>query len=211
MRIRVIAPAAAACILSIGSSLTLGGCSKPALVGAQVTKAPPHFMFDANATAARLVFHDRPKVDQRGYFYMTRDDEHCSIMITEYAGSTTYEEAKAALEYHRRKYPYPTYGTLESLRVDGRSAWGWMTEQHHKGELSSITFHAVIPYEEEQKTYTVEFYAGVDKFMDEGLLRDTVTSFTVKKDKEVSYGAIGFLAVVVVGVAVGFRKIRPAA
>lgn len=188
--------------------LSVHGCSTPLVVGGQITKIPPGFMFDANATGARLVFHEREMVDQRGYFYMTHDDEHCSIMITEFAGPTSYEEAKSALDYHRSTYPHKKYGALESMQIDGEDAWGWESFQHHKGEATALEYHAIVSYPELNTTYTVEFYAGVNRFMDAQLIKATVGSFAVKKDKEVSYAQIGLAALLVVGFAVGFRKIR---
>ncbi len=165
-------------------------------------------MFDTNAYSARLVFHERERVDQRGYFYMTHDDDHCSIMLTEFSGPTSYEEAKAALEYHRTTYPGEKYGVLESLRIDGQDAWGWESLQHHDGDLTALEYHAIVSYPDLNTTYTVEFHAGVDRFMDSKLIKTTVESFAVKKEKEVSYAQIGLIVVLVVGFAIGFQKIR---
>jgi hypothetical protein len=189
-------------------ALSTHGCSTPLVVGGQITEIPPGFMFDANATGARLVFHEREKVDQRGYFYMTHDDEHCSIMISEFSGPTSYEEAKSALDYHRTTYPEKKYGALESMQIDGEDAWGWESFQHHKGETTSLEYHAIVSYPELNTTYTIEFYAGVERFMDAKLIKATVGSFAVKKEKEVSYAQIGLIALLVVGFAVGIQKIR---
>lgn len=200
--------AVVAILLSL-CALASSGCSRPQVVGPQITRIPPGFMFDANATGARLVFHERPKVDQRGYFYMTRNDEHCSIMITEFAGPTTVEEARAARDHHRRTYGNQEYGAFESFRIDGKEAWGWETRQTYGGELASVAYQAVVSCPERDATYTVEFYAGVDRFMDPDLLRDTARSFRVKEEREVSYGQIGLIAVLGLGLAIGFRRIRP--
>lgn len=188
--------------------LSTHGCSKPRVAGGQITRVPPGFMFDANAYAARLVFHQRESVDQRGYFYMTHDDDHCSIMLTEFSGPTSYEEAKVALEYHRKTYPGEKYGALESLRIDGQDAWGWESFQQHDGDLTALEYHAIVSYPDLNTTYTIEFYAGVDRFMDSKLIKATVESFAVKKEKEVSYAQIGLIALLVVGFAIGVQKVR---
>lgn len=199
---------ATASIMLLLIALSIQGCSTSLVVGGQITRDPPGFMFDANATGARLVFHEREKVDQRGYFYMTNDDEHCSIMITEFAGPTSYEVAKSALDFHRTTYPHKKYGALDSMQIDGEDAWGWESFQHNNGETTSLQYHAIVSYPELNTTYTIEFYAGVERFMDADLIKTTVESFTVKKEKEVSYAQIGLIAVLVVGFAVGVQKIR---
>jgi hypothetical protein len=168
-------------------------------------------VFDANATGARLVFPELPKVDQRGYFYMTQDDDHCSIMITEYDKAVTEEDVARALLETARRYSNPKYGKLETLRIDGRPAWGWLTTQLSEGELSSLEYTAIISYEKEQKTYAVEFYASVFKYMDESYMKRTLESFAVEKESETSYGQIGLIALLVIGVGVGYKRLRPTA
>ena len=44
--------------------------------------------------------------------------------------------------------------------------------------------------------------------MDASLIKATVESFAVKKEKEVSYAQIGLIALLVAGFAIGIQKVR---
>ncbi len=188
----------------LGCLIPLVGCSQPALEGPQVEGLPAGFVMDANSSSARKVFQENGLLDQFGYFTMG-EDTHCSIMVTTYEGVKTYEDALAAREYWAERYPRSVYTEVEALAIDGRTAWGWFHPQGRKGETSSRKFIAVIPYEEDDLTYAVEFYASDPRYMDEQYLVDTVKRFTVKRTG-VSYGAVGFGVLVLGGLAAAFAR-----
>jgi hypothetical protein len=185
------------------------GCSKPVLEGGQISKVPEGFFFDANAEAARLVFPDRAKLDQRGYFAM-RDDEHCSIMITEYEGTTEHEAVTTARDRAAEKYSYQDCSEVEPLHIDGQPAWGWLVTQRVKGEISSYKYTAVVSYEDDNLTYTVEFYASDPRYRDPEFQKETVQGFEVQK-AGVSYGYVGLAVVLAAGFGAAFRAIRRSA
>jgi len=156
------------------------GCSKPLMEGAQVPDRPAGFLFDANATAARKIFPDRQVVDQRGYF-TPGEDNACSIMITEYAGPTSYDDVRAAREAAATRYGHNAdYGQVDATTIDKRPAWSYVVTQHYRGKVSSLTYTAVVSYAKDDRTYTVEFYASDPRYMDEDFLARTVNAFTVK-------------------------------
>lgn len=187
--------------------LWVGGCSKPLIEGSQVRKVPAGFLFDLNASAARLVFPERKMLDQRGYGTLGLNDEHCSIMITEYSGATPYETVHTAYEAVKKKYPHNhRYGPLEPLFIDKQPAWGWLETQIYKGEVSSLKYVAVISHEGEGVTFSVEFYAAEKKYMDEGFMKETIQTFTVKH-RGVSYGRIGITVVILASLGVAVKRI----
>jgi hypothetical protein len=165
--------------LAVLAACGVSGCSKPLIEGAQVTDRPVGFLFDANATAARKVFPGRRVVDQRGYF-TPGEDNACSIMITEYEGPTSYEEVRSAREVAAARYGHSTdYGAVDATVIDERPAWGYLVTQHYRGEISSLTYTAIVSYAKDDRTYTVEFYASDPRYMNEDFLAETVKTFTV--------------------------------
>jgi len=196
-------------ILFVLLALWVVACSRPVLEGAQVTRVPPGFGFDANATVARLVFPDREKMDQRGYFALGPDDVHSDITITEYAGKTTYEQAAAARSAAASKYGYAEYGPLETLLLDGRTAWGWTVTQRARGEVTGLEVVAVVCYPKAGHTFSVEFYSCDSRYMDAELMKKTLAGFTVKNGKNLSPARIGLAGLLVVAVWIAFVRFRP--
>ncbi len=156
------------------------GCSKPLMEGAQVPVRPAGFMLDANASAARKVFPDRQVLDQRGYF-TAGEENHCSIMITEYAGPTSYEEVQSAREAAAARYGANSeYGPIDATVIDKQPAWSYVVTQSYRGKTSSLEYTAVVSYEKTDRTYTVEFYASDPRYMNEEFMAKTVKTFIVK-------------------------------
>lgn len=182
------------------------GCSKPVLEGGQISDVPAGFLLDINATAARLVFPERKMLDQRGYFAI-RDEDHCSIMITQYQGGTDFERATEARNRAAKKYGYQNYSDVEVLHIDGQPAWGWLVTQYVKGEISSYKYTAVVSYEEDDMTYTVEFYASDPRFRNPELQKEIVQGFEVQK-AGVSFGTVGLALVLAAGLGAAFRAVR---
>jgi hypothetical protein len=167
--------------LAIGCLLLMGAsCDRPLIDGPQIRKAPDGFLFDANFSAARKVFTDRPPTDQRGYHTMG-EDTFSSITMTEFPRAATYEDAEAAREYDRQKYGQDSeYGPIEATIVDKHPAWIWTKTNMYQGQVSSLEYIAVVSYEEHDATWTVEYSCRIPKLMDLDGMEETVKTFTVK-------------------------------
>jgi hypothetical protein len=72
-----------------------------------------------------------------------------------------------------------TYGELESLQVDGRTAWGWgETWTLENGGLQYVVFRAAVPYD--TITYSISFLTGEPGLKSRpDSLRTIVASFAV--------------------------------
>lgn len=83
-------------------------------------------------------------------------------------------QAMAATEGQR-----VTYGELESLQVDGRTAWGWgETWRLENGGLQYVVFRAAVPYD--TITYAISFITGEPGLKSRpDSLRTIVASFAV--------------------------------
>jgi hypothetical protein len=188
-------------------ALLPAGCSKPLVEGPQITRVPQTFMFDLNPSGAALVLEGRAKGDQRGYFAMGPDDTHASIMITEYRGGTSREQVEQARAAAQAAHRNQEHGPLEVLRIDKQPAWGWLVTQMWKGEIASITYVAVIPYEKPGVTYAVEFYSSHPRFRDKELMKETLQTFRVKQ-AGVNYGTVGLALALGIGFLAAFNHTR---
>ena len=191
--------------VAIGAG-TLGSCSQPAMKGPQVQGLPEGFLLDANASAARLVFPDREKLDQSGYMTMS-EENHCSVMITTYRGATSYEQATAARDAAQAAYPRETRSAVQATSIDGQSAWGWFEEQVYQGTMCSRSYTAVVSYDEDDLTHTVEFFARDPRYRDEEFLRTAVKKFRVVEKGRLNPAGVGTAALLGIGLVVGFTKL----
>jgi hypothetical protein len=183
--------------------LVLASCSTPRILDGHIPNPPPGFAFDANASKARNVFPDREIVWQRGYGTLG-EENHCSIFITKFvgtAGSMEIEDARSALA---ARYPYLEYGPLEELLIDHRPAWGWLETQFYKGELSSLAFKAVVPYD--SVCYAVEFFARDPQYRNPEVLKAAVATFEIGR-KEVHYSHVALAALFVLGTVLVVSRI----
>ena len=157
------------------ATLALGaaGCGPGLREGPNVTGVPEGFLYDENATSGRPVLPNRRLVSQSGW--MTLNEPHCSIMFTEYEGVADAGEISAARSEYARRYTYESYGQLEPLTIDQHAAWGWAESQTYRGQLASLEYTAVVPYED--ATWTIEFFAADPKHRDPAFLKQLVTTF----------------------------------
>ena len=169
------------------------GCASPTHEGPRVTDRPDGFAYEPNAHAARKVLIDRESVRQNGYF--TLGEPTNSIIITEYSGSTTREQADASRAAAAAKWTYQDYGQIEDLTIDGRAAWGWLIVQRSQGKESSLEYVAVVAYD--HRTYTIEFHATEASLRRASLLRRTVKSFRVVRGR--SFNPLAVLALLLFG------------
>jgi hypothetical protein len=155
------------------------GCSsRPLHHGPDVARVPEGFVFDPGFEAPGL-FATRPPVLQRGYVTAAiADDDHSDIGITQYDGAATGEQVAAAITAERERRGDTEYGTIESLTIDRKPAWGWTeTRRHTNGAIRVMAYRAVVSYG--HASYLVEFYTSHARFMDASKLRAVVTSFVV--------------------------------
>jgi len=184
-------------LVSLG---TVTACTNPTFEGPQIQDPPERFFFDANSTQARNVFPDRDLVRQGAWWSnISDDDENSTIFITTYRGDATADDVVAARKAQADRYSsYLRYGEVEFLRIDGRNAWGWLETQGREGNVSSLEFKAVIPYD--TITYVVEFHSSEPRFMEPDTLRAVVGTFAIGR-REWNLPLI--LLIVVVGGVLG--------
>jgi hypothetical protein len=163
-------------LMLLGPSCT----KKPKIYGGYIPNPPSGFIFDLNATQGRNVFKNGDIIYQRAYSNLS-EDNHCSIYITKYDGTVTMYEIQDARDYLAKRYDYLDYSPLEELAIGGRPAWGWLETQYYEGELSSLEYKAVVPYDD--ATYGIEFFAADPKYRDKGTLREMVSTFRIGEDK----------------------------
>ena len=168
--------------LSVWAAVSLGtvtACANPTFDGPQIQDPPERFFFDANSTQARNVFPGRDEISQGAWWSnISDDDENSTIFITAYRGDATADDVVAARKAQADLYSsYLAYGDVEFLRIDGRNAWGWLETQGRDGNVSSLEFKAVIPYD--TITYVVEFHSSEPRFMDADTLRAVVGAFAI--------------------------------
>lgn len=162
-------------ILALMTASGLSACAKPQMEDLHIPGGLTGFLFDANATKARNVFPEREQLRQYGW--MTFGEDVNSLMVTKYAGAATAEEIEAARDAQAARYGRDTmrYGDVEAITVDGRLGWGWLETQIYKGELASLEYKAVIPFDD--VTYAVEFHAGKPDYQDEAKLKAVIRQF----------------------------------
>lgn len=187
----------------------LGACSTPRFEGPQIQEPPAGFLYDANAYQGRNVFPEREELRQGAWLSRIADDDlHSSIFITVYAGPSSHGDIVAARNRQEERYGANTrYAALEGLTIDERQAWAWLETQMYRGDVASLEYKAVVPYD--TMTCVIEFFTRDPAWRDEAKLRQVVTSFAVGK-REVNTPAVVVAAVAgLLGVAV-LRRARRA-
>ena len=86
-------------------------------------------------------------------------------------------EIRAAKTYAENKYDRLRYGDMEELYIDQRPALAWTETQFFEGEVWSLEYCAVVPYDD--ATYTVEFFATDPEMRNREFLREVVSTFLV--------------------------------
>ena len=186
------------------SALTLmavsvaAACSQPYLVGPQIQRQLRGFLYDANSTQGRNVFPEREMVGQGAWWSsLDDDDEYSSLFITRYPGGATRAEVQAARDFQETEYggARDGYGGLETIQIDGRSAWGWLETSQYRGEISSYEYKAVVSYD--SITFAVEFYTREPEWMVPDSLRAVASTFGIGK-VEWNFPGLGLAVLVVV-------------
>jgi hypothetical protein len=152
----------------------LSACSTPRMEGPNISDPPAGFVYDANASNGRNIFATEDILRQAAWI-RPREEHFCDISMTEYTGSATRQDVQEALDYFIKKYSYPTYGPLETITIDGHDAWGWQETQFYKGEQSSMTYRAVVSYED--RCWAIEFYAKDPAWQNTERMKEIICSF----------------------------------
>ena len=158
------------------------GCEeRPTHKGPDVVRVPEGFIHDPGMSGGRNLFPDRRQVLQRGYTTAAiMDDDHSTIMITEYDGPTTAAQLADAIRAEQERYQYADYSAIEKLVIDRQEAWGWMqTQPKAPAPVRTMNYRVVVSYPE--ASYVVEFFTTHARFLDHPeRLKDAVTSFRVR-------------------------------
>ncbi len=167
-------------LLAAVATLGAAGCDIPEFEGPQIQSPPPAFTLNPAASEQRPMFPDLRVVHHDAWVEASWGD-FSGIYINGHPGVLESGEVEAARQaamaaaFGQRA----EFGEIESLQVDGRTAWGWGEEWRlENGGLQYVVFRAAIPYD--TITYAVDFITG-----DPGLkirpdsLRTIVASFAV--------------------------------
>jgi hypothetical protein len=156
------------------------GCEVPNFQGPQIQNPPPAFTMNREATEERPMFPDRAIVHHDAWVEASWGN-FSGIYINGHPGTLGSGEVEAARRgamaaaAGRRVQ----FGEVESLQVDGRTAWGWEEKWLlENGGLQYVVFRAAIPYD--TITYAVDFIAGEPGLKSRpDSLRTIVASFAV--------------------------------
>jgi len=164
----------------VASVVLATACQVPRFEGPQIQEPPPAFSMKRDVTQERRMFPARAVVFHEAWVEASWGN-FSGIYINGHPGNLGRGEVEAAqrqaiLETQGQRVEI---GPLESLDVDGRTAWGWgETWRLENGGLQYVVFRAAVPYD--TVTYAVDFLTG-----DPGLklrpdsLRTVVASFAV--------------------------------
>jgi hypothetical protein len=163
--------------------LATAACDVPDFEGAQIQSPPPVFYIQNDAYQQRRMFPDLEVLDHKAWVE-TSWGFFSGIYINGHPGVLTLEEVERAKAERDESEPRPvTYGDIETLTIDGRTAWGWgeMLSTPEKG-IQFVAYRAVIPYD--TISYSVEFYGGEPGLKGQpDSLRTIVMSFAVGKTR----------------------------
>ena len=159
------------------------GCEVPQFLGPQIQSPPDRFINKSDvAQLGPRTFPERPTVHFDAWI-QTNFGEFTGIYINGHEGPMTLEEVIAARTWSMENPPdHPmNYGEIETLTIDGQTAWAWM-EMWREGGLHEVRYHATVPYD--TVTYTVDFTTGDPRYKARpDSIRAIVASFAVGRIK----------------------------
>ncbi len=149
--------------LAVMTLAVLAGCSPPRYQGPQIQDPPPGFFLKPEATKDRELFPDREAI-HRDAWVNAQWGEISTIHITGYRGTLMRADVRSALEEAKAAATEPvTFGELQEVRIDGRTAWGWDERlQTPETGLEWVAYRVVVPYD--TISYAVELYSGDPTF-----------------------------------------------
>ncbi len=160
---------------------TLTACQLPRFEGAEIQSPPANFQRQADNFPQRRVFPDLSVSHHAGWVHTDMDGVSI-IYIDGHPGTLTMEAIMVAREEAQaaESDPDAVYGSLETLTIDGRRAWGWYrTIQSPSRGLEEVTYTAVVPYD--TISYALQFTSteATLKRASPDTLRAIVTSFAI--------------------------------
>lgn len=174
--------------------------------GPMIPSPPPGFAYAPNVDGGRSIFPGRRKLTQRAY--VAPGEPYSAIVITEFEGASSREDALRARGELERRFRMEEYGPLEDIEIDGRDGWAWLETSAYRGDVSSREYKAVIAYED--RTFTVEFHTSDPAYIDPAFLRSTVATFIVNRDRVIGGKQILALVALAALAWVGKRQIERA-
>ena len=171
------------CALSLAVLALIGstGCKAPSFRGPQIQSPPSGFLLQNDQYQQRRMFPDR-EATMHSAWIRTVGDSHSGIFINGHAGVLTIEDAAAAQDEARRQAANAetTFGDIESMRIDGRTAWGW-TEKVETPTLGIawVAYRTVVAYD--TVSYAIEFNSNDPAFgrAAPDTLRTVISSFEI--------------------------------
>jgi hypothetical protein len=170
-------PVWATAILLVAS---LSACEMPRFDGPQIQHPPPAFTLNPSTQQDRRMFPDREVLYHDAWVEASWGN-FSGIYINGHPGALGPEDVDAAraAAIAMATGSLAEFGELETVEVDGRTAWGWTESWRlENGGLAYVVFRAAVPYD--TITYAIDFLTG-----DPGLkirpdsLRTIVASFAV--------------------------------
>jgi len=161
-------------------ALSLAACDVPRFPGPQIQEPPPAFTMNPQLRQDRPMFPDVAATHHDAWVEASGGN-FSGIYITGHPGPLGRADVERAREAAMRAAAgeRATFGEVETLTVDGRTAHGWGEEWRlANGGLQYVVFRAAVPYD--TVTYAIDFITG-----DPGLkirpdsLRTVVASFAV--------------------------------
>jgi hypothetical protein len=145
--------------LLLAALVLIVGCEVPQFRGPQVQSPPGGFIKKSDVSQfGPRTFPERATVHFDAWIE-TEFGKFTGIYINGHDGSTTLEEVVAARTWSMENPPdHPMdYGDIETVEIDGRTAWAWMEIWRDNG-LHEVRYHATVPYD--TVTYTIDFTTG---------------------------------------------------
>ena len=160
--------------------MVAGGCSTSNVRGPQLKDVPADFGLDRDAQSRRIVFEELPMLDRCGYF-LRGDEGTASIILTEFEGSVTKSELEVLHEDRAERWARSgvVFGEIDGVEIDNEAAWLWFERGARSRRLV-----AVVPYPDEDRVWTVDFYTSVGRLQDDELMERHVTSFSLDPQAE---------------------------
>lgn len=144
----------------VASVLLLGACDVPKFQGPQIQNPPPAFYMNRDVTQARRMFPDHAVIFHEAWVE-TSWGNFSGIYINGHPGNLDKAAVEAALDKAKSDAAGERveFGPLESLEIDGRTAWGWSEVWRlDDGIIRYGAFRAAVPYD--TVTYAVDLLTG---------------------------------------------------
>jgi len=144
----------------VASVLLAGACDVPKFQGPQIQNPPPAFYMNREVTQSRRMFPDRAVIFHEAWVEASWGN-FSGIYINGHPGNLDKAAVEAALgkAISDTKGELVEFGPMESLEIDGRTAWGWSEVWRiDDGLVRYGVFRAAIPYD--TVTYAVDFLTG---------------------------------------------------